>query len=105
MPVIEVHFEVEQNYAGWRLDRYLQQKIHRLSRNRIQQIIRERLRCDTRPLKPSSAVTAGLRFFLLKDVDDEPEAEPRDAIEVLHDDEHLIAVNKPAGLPVLPSSR
>ena len=105
MPVIEVPFEVEQNYAGWRLDRYLQQKIHRLSRNRIQQIIRERLRCETRPLKPSSAVTAGLRFTLLKDVDDEPEAEPKDAIDVIHDDAHLIVLNKPAGLAVHPSAR
>lgn len=105
MPVIEVKFEVEQNYEGWRLDRYLQQKITRLSRNRIQQIIRDRLRCDARPLKPSSTVTAGLRFVLLKDVDDEPEAEPKDAIEVLYDDAHLIVLNKPAGLAVHPSAR
>jgi 23S rRNA pseudouridine1911/1915/1917 synthase len=105
MPVVEVPFEVELNYAGWRLDRYLQQKITRLSRARIQKIIRERLRCDARPLKPSSTVTPGLRFVLIKDVDDEPEPEPRDAIEVLFDDPHLIAINKPAGLAVHPSAR
>jgi 23S rRNA pseudouridine1911/1915/1917 synthase len=105
VPVIHVLFEVEQNYAGWRLDRYLQQKIPRLSRNRIQQLIRDKLRCDARPLKPSSTVTAGLRFHLLKDVDDEPEPEARDAIQVLHDDEHLIVLDKPAGLAVHPSAR
>ncbi len=105
MPVVEVPFEVELNYAGWRLDRYLQQKITRLSRTRIQKIIRERLRCDVKPLKPSSPVFPGLRFVLIKDVDDEPEPEPKEAIEVLWDDAHLIAINKPAGLAVHPSAR
>jgi 23S rRNA pseudouridine1911/1915/1917 synthase len=105
MPVIEVPFEVESNYAGWRLDRYLQQKISRLSRNRIQKLIHERLRCPTKSLKPSSAVTTGLRFVLLKDVDDEPEPEAKEAIEVVYDDPHLIVLNKPTGLAVHPSAR
>src|SRR4051812_20647975 len=75
MPVVEVKFEVERNYDGWRLDRYLQEKIARLSRQRIQWIIKEKLRCDTRRLKPSSTVTPGLKFYLLKDVEDEAESD------------------------------
>jgi 23S rRNA pseudouridine1911/1915/1917 synthase len=105
MQVVEVPFEVEQNYDGWRLDRYLQQKITRLSRARIQRIIRERLRCDARPLKPSSAVRAGMRFVLLKDVDDEKEPVLSGPVRVLHDDAHLIVLDKPAGLAVHPSAR
>ena len=35
MAVVRVPFTVEPNYAGWRLDRYLQQKIRRLSRERL----------------------------------------------------------------------
>ncbi|HVI97235.1 MAG TPA: RluA family pseudouridine synthase, partial [Anaeromyxobacter sp.] len=30
--VVRIRFTVEPNYAGWRLDRYLQEKIRRLSR-------------------------------------------------------------------------
>jgi 23S rRNA pseudouridine1911/1915/1917 synthase len=37
--LVRVRFTVEENYAGWRLDRYLQQKILRLSRARIQKLI------------------------------------------------------------------
>jgi len=105
MPVVEVPFLVEPNYDGWRLDRYLQQKLSRLSRARIQRLIRERLRCDARDLKPASAVRAGLRFVLIKDVDEEPEPAGRDDLEVLLDDPHLIVVHKPSGLAVHPSAR
>jgi len=105
MPVVEVPFEVEQNYEGWRLDRYLQQKITRLSRARIQRLIKERLRCDTQALKPSSAVRAGMKFVLLKDVDDEAEPTLSGPIGILHDDAHLIVLDKPAGLAVHPSAR
>ncbi len=105
MPVVEVPFEVEGNYAGWRLDRYLQQKIARLSRTRIQQLIRERLKCDERPLKPSSPVTPGLKFVLVKDVEDEPEPPIQEPVAILFDDAHLIVLNKPAGLAVHPSAR
>src|SRR5271163_1068581 len=105
MPVIEVPFEVEQNYDGWRLDRYLQQKISRLSRARIQWIIRERLRCDERRLKPASPVRPGLRFVLIKDVEDEQEPQASGPVRVLHDDESLFVLDKPAGLAVHPSAR
>jgi 23S rRNA pseudouridine1911/1915/1917 synthase len=104
MPVVEVPFEVEQNYDGWRLDRYLQQKITRLSRARIQKLIHERLRAD-RPLKPSSAVRTGLRFVLLKDVQDEAEPEIDEPVRILHDDPALLVLAKPAGLAVHPSAR
>lgn len=105
MPVIEVVFEVEPNYAGWRLDQFLQQKISRLSRERIKRLIRTRLRCDARPLKPSSIVTGGLRFVLLKDVEDEAESDAKDFVRVVHDDPALIVVDKPANLAVHPSAR
>ena len=50
--VYEVAFRVEPNYAGWRLDRYLCDKIRRLSRTQVQRIIRESLVHDEpRPLR------------------------------------------------------
>jgi len=36
---VRIPFTVEKNYAGWRLDEYLQQKIRRLSPGRIQELI------------------------------------------------------------------
>ena len=105
MPVVEIPFEVEQNYAGWRLDRYLQQKIPRLSRARIQKIIKVGVKCESRPVKPATIVTAGLRFVIVKPVEDEAEVETSGPVGVLHDDEHLIVLDKPAGLAVHPSAR
>jgi 23S rRNA pseudouridine1911/1915/1917 synthase len=102
--VIRVRFTVEPNYAGWRLDRYLQEKIRRLSRARVQYLIDHRLHSDDgRSLKPATRVVPGLSFVLLRDAEPEPEA-PLD-FTVVHDDGALVVVDKPAGLPVHPTAR
>ena len=41
--MIEVRFVVEEDFHGYRLDHYLKRKIRRLSRTRIQRIIRTQL--------------------------------------------------------------
>jgi 23S rRNA pseudouridine1911/1915/1917 synthase len=102
--VVRVAFTVEPNYAGWRLDRYLQEKIPRLSRERIQYLVEYRLECeDGRRLKPATRVVPGLAFALLKDAEPEPDA-PLE-FGVVHDDGVLLVVDKPAGLPVHPTAR
>ncbi|MEI7704539.1 MAG: RluA family pseudouridine synthase [Deltaproteobacteria bacterium] len=104
MPVVRVPFTVEPNYAGWRLDRYLQEKIRRLSRERIQRLIETRVEHDgPRKLKPATRVVAGMRFSLLKEADPEPET-PME-FGVVFDDARLLVVDKPAGLPVHPTAR
>ncbi len=101
---VRVRFTVEANYAGWRLDRYLQEKIRRLSRERVQYLIAHRLEADGgRRLKPATRVAPGLSFALLKDAEPEPEC-PLD-FRVVHDDGALVVVDKPAGLPVHPTAR
>ena len=63
-------------------------------------------RCDSRTgLKPSSPVRAGMRFVLLKDVDDEVEPNASGPVRVIHDDAQLLVLDKPAGLAVHPSAR
>src|SRR5262245_39587732 len=99
---VEVEFTVETNYAGWRLDRYLSEKIRRLSRTRIQRLITSALISD-RPLKASSLVKPGLRFRLRRKAEPEPET-PADVSEVFRD-EALLVLNKPAGLPIHPTAR
>ncbi|MFZ5471397.1 MAG: RluA family pseudouridine synthase [Myxococcota bacterium] len=102
--VVEVEFVVEPNYAGWRLDRYLCEKIRRLSRTRVQRII-ERDLVSERPLKPSSLVTPGLTFRLRKRVLEEPEVPAPEELVELYRDEWLLVLDKPAGLPIHPTAR
>jgi 23S rRNA pseudouridine1911/1915/1917 synthase len=102
--LVRVCFTVEEGYAGWRLDRYLQRKIRRLSRARIQRLIETRLEHQgARPWKPATRVVPGQSFALLREEEPEPET-PLD-FGVLHDDGALVVVDKPAGLPVHPTAR
>jgi 23S rRNA pseudouridine1911/1915/1917 synthase len=98
---VEIPFTVEPNYVGWRLDRYLQQKIKRASRAQVQRFIREALVAD-RPLKPSTRVMPGLRFALLREELDE---QPAPEIPVVFADAQVIVVDKPAGTAVHPTAR
>ena len=101
-PFVEIEFVVEPNYAGWRLDHYLCQKIRRLSRARVQKIIRTHLLSD-RPLKPSTLVYPGLTFRLRRR--EEPEPKTPTELPVLFEDDWLLVLNKPAGLPIHPTAR
>jgi len=99
---VDVTFTVEPNYAGWRLDRYLCEKIRRLSRTRVQTILERSLVSDRR-LKASTRVQAGMTFTLRRPAQVEPDV-PEDIVE-LHLDAHLLVLDKPAGLPVHPTAR
>jgi 23S rRNA pseudouridine1911/1915/1917 synthase len=69
---LDIAYVVEPNYAGWRLDRYLGEKLRRLSRARIHGIIQRGLLCERR-LKPSTLVHPGLAFSIRRRISDEPE--------------------------------
>jgi 23S rRNA pseudouridine1911/1915/1917 synthase len=99
----EVPFEVEPNYAGWRLDLYLCEKIARLSRTAIKTLILEKLKSD-RPLRPSTLVYPGLKFALLKPVLAEPPTTDLPAV-LRYEDGEIVAIDKPAGLPMHPTAR
>jgi 23S rRNA pseudouridine1911/1915/1917 synthase len=100
--VVEVSFTVEPNYAGWRLDLYLCEKIRRLSRVRIQRILRTAV-VSTIPLKASTRVWPGLTFRLRRRALAEPRT-PENLREVYRD-EALLVLDKPAGLPIHPTAR
>jgi 23S rRNA pseudouridine1911/1915/1917 synthase len=99
---VDVTFTVEPNYAGWRLDRYLCEKIRRLSRTRVKAILERSLIAD-RPLKPSTRVHPGLTFRLRRRAMVEPDV-PQHLVE-LYRDEALLVLDKPAGLPIHPTAR
>jgi 23S rRNA pseudouridine1911/1915/1917 synthase len=99
-----ISVQVEAAFAGWRLDLYLRQKIRRLSREHIQQLIATRLEhCGAGKLKPATRVVAGMRFVLLNDAGPEPETPL--TFGVVFEDADLLVVDKPSGLPVHPNAR
>ena len=102
--VVRIRYTVEPNYAGWRLDKYLTEKIRRASRTRVQEIIANDLVYE-RKLKPSTPVWPGLTFELKRRVRDEPTVPDADAITEVYLDDALLVVDKPAGLPIHPTAR
>lgn len=102
--IVRVRYTVEPNYAGWRLDKYLCQKLRRLSRTRIQEIIANDLIFERR-LKPSTVVWPGLTFSLKRRERAEPSVPGAEALTPLYEDDALLVLNKPAGLPIHPTAR
>ena len=102
--IIPMRFVVEVDLHGLRVDHYLKRKIRRLSRAKIQQIIRTQLvGPDGRRYKPHSPVTAGEQLVILRPARAEPTC-PRE-FSVLHDDPTFIVIDKPAGLPMHATAR
>ena len=100
---VDLPFVVEPNYAGWRLDRYLAEKLRRLSRERLHGIIQRGVLCEERRLKPSTPVYPGLTFRIRRPASQEPETPT--ALPVLFQDDWLLILDKPAGLPIHPTAR
>ena len=101
--LIEIYFTVDPGRHGWRLDQFVKARIPRLSRSRIQQMIRGQEALGAMPLRPASRVQAGQKITLIRPAPQEPEV-PR-TFEVLHTDDHVMAIAKPAGLPVHATAR
>lgn len=102
--VVELTYTVEPNYAGWRLDKYLCEKIRRASRTRVQEIIENDLVFERR-LKPSTPVWPGLTFRLRRRLRTEPTVPDAARLRQVHLDDWLLVVDKPAGLPMHPTAR
>lgn len=100
---VDIPFVVEPNYAGWRLDRYLSEKLRRLAPSRLQGIILRGVLCEERRLKPSTPVYPGLSFRIRRPASQEPETPTE--LPVLFQDDWLLVLDKPAGLPIHPTAR
>jgi 23S rRNA pseudouridine1911/1915/1917 synthase len=102
--IVRARFVVERNYAGWRLDAYLLQKIRRLDPEKAAFIIAERLdTLDGSVVGPETLVSPGFEFSLWREAEPEPET-PMD-FGVIFDDGELLVIDKPAGLPIHPTAR
>jgi 23S rRNA pseudouridine1911/1915/1917 synthase len=97
---------VEPDGAGARLDRWLAARLTELSRARLQGLIAEgRVRVDGRAVKAAHRVEAGARVEVAIPPPPreglEPEAVP---LRVVHEDEHVLVVDKPAGMVTHPGA-
>jgi 23S rRNA pseudouridine1911/1915/1917 synthase len=97
--IVEVDIPVPGECEGWRLDHFLKRRIGRLSRTKIQRIIREQITFpDGRRARPSSSVHAGEVLLLRRPAPIEPDV-PRE-FGILYEDADVMVIDKPAGLPM-----
>jgi 23S rRNA pseudouridine1911/1915/1917 synthase len=100
---IVLTFRVAKEHAGQRLDRFVQSRIPRLSRTRAQEIVRACAHAaDGRRRRASERVREGETVLIVRPRFEEPET-PRD-FGVVYEDEDVLAVDKPAGLPMHPTA-
>jgi 23S rRNA pseudouridine1911/1915/1917 synthase len=98
-----VAFVVGPESVGQRLDAFLAGRLRGLSRAKIREIIAGSLEGPLgRSLKASSLVTPGLSFTIAREAAVEP---PLPEIPILEEDDFLVIVDKPAGVPVHPAGR
>ena len=97
-------FRVPPEVAGQRLDVFMQSQLRRTSRTRTQFIIQNSAYDDRgRALRANHRVQAFQQVLLWRAPWDETPV-PTD-IGVVYEDEHILAVDKPANLPVHPTAR
>jgi 23S rRNA pseudouridine1911/1915/1917 synthase len=102
--IIEIRFCVEEDFHGQRLDHYLQRKIRRLSRTRIQEVIRTQLTGPGgRAMKPSSPVATGDELIIRRVARPEPPAPTH--LPLLHGDDHVRVFDKPPGMAMHATAR
>lgn len=93
--------------AGGRLDATLARAIPALSRSRLKRLIEagQVLSKGAPATDPSAKVKAGQTFAILlpESAEARPEAQPL-PLEVIYEDQHLIVIDKPAGLVVHPAA-
>jgi len=103
--IIRLQIVVPGECEGWRLDHFLKRRIARLSRTRIQEIIATQITLPGRHPhpRPSTTVHAGETILLARPAPLEPEV-PR-TFDVLYEDDALLVIDKPPGLPMHTSAK
>lgn len=100
---IILDFPVPPEYAGMRLDLFIQTRIPRLSRTRAQRIVKAcGYREDGSKCRASDLTRSGETVYLVRPPFEEPSADRE--LPVVFEDEAIYAINKPPGLPVHPSA-
>jgi 23S rRNA pseudouridine1911/1915/1917 synthase len=98
---------IPPGYAGLRLDQALARLLPEHSRNRLQQWVRDGLvRLDGKPVAASARVWGGetLAVEIRADPARQPFRPEKMALSIVHEDDSILVIDKPAGLVVHPGS-
>ena len=92
--------------AGLRIDSYLADHLQDVSRARVQRLITGGdVRVDGRPVKASRRLVAGEKVVIHLPRERREKPQPEDiSLEILHDDQDIILVDKPSGVVVHPGA-
>lgn len=104
--LIELNAEVPFDLGGQRLDQVAAQLFSEFSRSRLSGWIKEgRLRVDGQVLRPRDTVHAGSQLVLEAEQEAQGEWIAQDIeLDIVYEDEHILVLNKPAGLVVHPAA-
>ncbi|MEA3186462.1 MAG: rRNA synthase [Chthoniobacter sp.] len=99
-------FRVEKGDSGQRLDAFLAQKIPRLSRSRIQALIKTgHARMDGAAQKPGAKVKRDRVVSIEEPEPTNSTIEAEDIpLDVIYEDDEIVVINKPPGLVVHPAA-
>jgi 23S rRNA pseudouridine1911/1915/1917 synthase len=106
-PLAPIELHLTADVCGDRLDKVIAKLVPQFSRGRLQSWIEEGfVTVDGKPAKVRATVYGDEKIVVL------PQAAPEDVafapepidIDVVHEDDHLIVINKPAGLVVHPGA-
>jgi 23S rRNA pseudouridine1911/1915/1917 synthase len=103
----EVEIALDASHAGWRLDRALAATVPSLSRERLKVLTKSgALTRDGKAVRdPATKVKGDERFTLAIPAPEPAHNEPQEIpLPIVYEDEHLLVVDKPAGLVVHPAA-
>ena len=99
-----IEVRLDAAHAGWRLDRALADAIPTISRERLKALIRSGA-LDPQVRDPALKVKGGETFTLAVPEPEPDHNAPQDIpLEILFEDDHLLVIDKPAGLVVHPAA-
>lgn len=92
---------------GWRLDRFVTERIGRLNRSQVRALIdRGEVLLGDRRVKAGTKLRVGDSVSVVLEEEDKPPIARDDVeLEVVHEDEDVLAVSKPAGMATQPRHR
>jgi 23S rRNA pseudouridine1911/1915/1917 synthase len=102
-----IDIRLQPAHAGWRLDRALAAAVPTLSRERLKTLLRKgAVESAGKPLRDPATKVRGDESFRVAVPEPEPaHNEPQDIpLTIVFEDEHLLVVDKPAGLVVHPAA-
>jgi 23S rRNA pseudouridine1911/1915/1917 synthase len=102
------NFIITETDAGKRLDKFLAEQMPEFSRNEIQKFAVRNTKYETRNAKFSDKIKSGDEYVVdVPDVDERVshiESRVSFLLEILHEDDDIIVVNKPRGIVMYPAA-